>query len=302
MSTERWFQFMATPEANPSEPLVRNVSDTARWVAVYRAMESERPDALFHDAYARRLAGERGEQIAAAAPFHTKHAWTMISRTLLIDELVEQGVAGGCDMVINCAAGLDTRPYRMPLPATLRWVEVDLPGILDYKEEILKDAVPVCRLERFRCDLADGDARRELFARLGGEARRALVITEGLLIYLTPEDVTQFARDLAAQPVFHDWVFDLAAPGLLRMMTRQGVNEPNRQTAPFKFAPAEGTAYFEPFGWRTVSVQPLIKAAARYKRLPGSLRIAAWFPARHPGNGRRPWSGVCHLRRASGVS
>jgi hypothetical protein len=27
--------------------LVRNVSDTARWVAMYRAMESDRPDASF---------------------------------------------------------------------------------------------------------------------------------------------------------------------------------------------------------------------------------------------------------------
>src|SRR5262249_23119204 len=35
---------------------LENVSDTARWVAVYRAMESARPDALFHDPYAERLA------------------------------------------------------------------------------------------------------------------------------------------------------------------------------------------------------------------------------------------------------
>ena len=45
---------------------IRNVSDTARWVAIYRAMESERPDALFHDPFARRLGGERGEAIAKA--------------------------------------------------------------------------------------------------------------------------------------------------------------------------------------------------------------------------------------------
>jgi O-methyltransferase involved in polyketide biosynthesis len=32
-----------------SEPLVRNVSDTARWVAAYRARESARSDALFKD-------------------------------------------------------------------------------------------------------------------------------------------------------------------------------------------------------------------------------------------------------------
>lgn len=39
---------------------VTGVSDTARWVAVYRAWESARPDALFHDPFAQRLAGDRG--------------------------------------------------------------------------------------------------------------------------------------------------------------------------------------------------------------------------------------------------
>ena len=33
------------------EPPIRNISDTALWVAVYRAEESERPDAVFHDPY-----------------------------------------------------------------------------------------------------------------------------------------------------------------------------------------------------------------------------------------------------------
>ena len=56
-----------------SEPVLRNISDTARWVAFYRAMESERPDALFHDPYARRLAGERGEQIVRSLPRGRRH-------------------------------------------------------------------------------------------------------------------------------------------------------------------------------------------------------------------------------------
>ncbi|HEY2739416.1 MAG TPA: class I SAM-dependent methyltransferase, partial [Thermoanaerobaculia bacterium] len=42
---------------------IDNVSDTARWVAVYRAMETARPDAIFRDPFADRLAGERGHQI-----------------------------------------------------------------------------------------------------------------------------------------------------------------------------------------------------------------------------------------------
>jgi O-methyltransferase involved in polyketide biosynthesis len=42
---------------NQAESKIRNISDTARWVAVYRARENERPDAVFRDPFARRLAG-----------------------------------------------------------------------------------------------------------------------------------------------------------------------------------------------------------------------------------------------------
>ena len=48
------------------EPLIRNISDTALWAAAYRARENERPNAVFRDPFARRLAGSRGEQILEA--------------------------------------------------------------------------------------------------------------------------------------------------------------------------------------------------------------------------------------------
>ena len=60
---------------------IRNISDTALWVAVYRAQESERKDALFHDPYARKLAGERGAQIAAHMHFAKRHSWSYVART-----------------------------------------------------------------------------------------------------------------------------------------------------------------------------------------------------------------------------
>ena len=66
-------------------------------------------------------------------------------------------------MVVNLAAGLDARPYRMALPPNLDWIEVDLPDLVDYKERILAGETPACRLERVRLDLADVAARRKLF-------------------------------------------------------------------------------------------------------------------------------------------
>src|SRR5262249_26534140 len=185
-----------------SESPIHNISDTACWVAVYRARESKRSDAVFRDPFAERLAGERGKQIAAAMPSGEKNSWPFVARTYLIDQLISERVQNGADMVVNLAAGLDARPYRMDLPRTLRWVEVDLPEIFAHKEEILRNEKPVCALERVRLDLANVEARRELFSRLGQAAKRVLIVSEGLLIYLTNEEVAALANDLAAEGSF----------------------------------------------------------------------------------------------------
>lgn len=280
----------------PAEPLIRNVSDTARWVAVYRARETERPDAHFRDPFARRLAGERGEQIAKSMPLGRDNDWSMITRTWLGDQLINQQVQQGIDMVINLAAGLDARPYRMQLPASLKWVEVDLPEILSYKEAILRDEKPVCSLESIRLDLSNIAARRDLFAELGRRSQKALIITEGLLIYLTAVDVAGLAKDLAVPPSFQSWILDIASPGLLRFLAKRMAKQLT-DAAPFKFAPPEGPNFFIPYGWKPVEVHSFLKNAARLKRLPLLLRLFALLPETENSRRDRPWSGMCLFKR-----
>ena len=154
------------------EPLIENISDTAKWVAVFRADESERPDAIFHDPFARRLAGERGKQIANAIEFSRNNSWSFVARTFLFDEFIKQHIELGYDMVVNLASGLDTRPYRMPLPASLKWIEVDLPDIMNYKQTILANEKPNCELQSISLDLADRKARIDLFKKLGSECNK----------------------------------------------------------------------------------------------------------------------------------
>ena len=125
-----------------TEPLIRNISDTALWVAMYRAWETEQPSPVFRDPYARRLAGARGEEIMAKIKVAHRHAWSYTARTYNIDSFVTQEIANGADMVIDLAAGLDTRPYRMQLPSSLQWIEIDLPELLTYKDQVLHGEKP----------------------------------------------------------------------------------------------------------------------------------------------------------------
>jgi methyltransferase (TIGR00027 family) len=280
-----------------TEQAIRNVSDTAIWAAIYRARETERKNALFRDPFARRLAGERGDRIAETMRKHDEHEWAWVMRTVLFDRFIAGEIAEGADMVVNLASGLDARPYRMALPPSLQWIEIDLPDLQEYKEQILRDEKPACTLERVRLDLADRAARRELFRRLGERSKKALIITEGLLIYLDEPAVGELASDLAVPASFQHWALDVASPGLLRLLQREVGSELDRANAPLKFAPAEGPPFFARYGWRPVAVESPLKAAAREKRLPLLLRLIALLPESSGSQGSRPWSGICLLEK-----
>jgi methyltransferase (TIGR00027 family) len=282
-----------------AEPLIRNISDTALWVAMYRAWETERPDAVFRDRYARRLAGKRGEEIMSTVKYANKHAWSYTARTWNIDSFVKQEVDAGADMVVDLAAGLDTRAYRMQLPSSLQWIEIDLPELLTYKDQILKGEKPVCRLERIPVDLANPTARRGVFNDLGRATKRAIIISEGLIVYLTADEVCSLARDLAAPQSFQRWATDLVSPGLLKMLQKQLGTPLAQAGSPLKFAPEQGPAFFEDCGWKPLEVRSMLQTAAKLNRLSWLFRLFAKFPDTRGTKPKQIWGGVVLLEKRS---
>ena len=278
------------------EPLVTNVSDTARWVAVYRALESARPDALFRDPYADRLAGERGRAIAAHMPRQTRSGWPLVMRTKLMDDLVLASVAEGCDRVLNLAAGFDARPYRMKLPAELRWIEADLPAMVEEKQQLLGAETPVCHLTREKVDLSDAAARAAFLDEALRGATKSLVITEGLLTYLEDDQVRALGRDFSARAAVRWWLLDVTSPAILQMM-QKGMG-PHLRNAPMKFAPPDGIAFFEALGWHPADVRSIFREAIRHHRVPRLLRLFALMPEPDPRKvGGARWSAVVRFER-----
>jgi methyltransferase (TIGR00027 family) len=257
------------------EPLISHVSDTARWVAVYRAMETDRPDALFRDPFARRLAGARGQAIVDGMPRGKAFAWPMIVRTALLDEIIMRVLREeGIDCVLNLACGLDARPWRMELPPALSWIDVDHPVMIDLKTSEMAKEPLKCRYEAVRQDLADAAGRRALFARVGSSAKKVLVLSEGLLVYLPEEAVKGLATDLAAQPSFRFWLTDLASPGLLRMMGRSWGKTVAKGNAPFVFGPADAPGFFAALGWKELEFRSMFHEGIRLKR---TMRMAKFW-------------------------
>jgi hypothetical protein len=95
------------------------------------------------------------------------------------------------------------------------------------------------------------------------------------------------------------WTLDLASPALLKMMEKS--MGPQLANAPMKFGPANGVAFFEELGWRATHVQSVLRAAARFRRLPWTLKLFGFLPEAKPSEA---WSGTLVRRRAArtGVS
>jgi methyltransferase (TIGR00027 family) len=264
-------------------------------------MESERADAHFRDPFARLLAGERGERIVESSPWGKRSASILVVRTCVFDELILDAIRGqGVDLVLNLGAGLDTRPYRMDLPAELRWIEVDLPGILDYKQGKLAGQKPRCALETVRLDLSDSRARKELFGKIDREARKVLVITEGLVVYLPREQVESLAKDLSARSHFHYWLLDFNSPELLKMLEKVWGKMLREGSSRMQFAVEEGPEFFRPFGWKPDRIRVPMDEAVRLDRMmqfPWWQRLLATFASKARRESYRKMSTFARLER-----
>ena len=279
---------------------IRNVSDTAAWVAIYRAMETERSDAIFHDPYARKLGGERGQAIVDSMPRGRTMGWPMVVRTAVMDEILMRCVRQGAATVLNLAAGLDARPYRLPLPSSLHWMHVDMPGMIDYFRGHMTNETPHCQVEFVAADLRDAAVRRQVFAQAAARGP-VLAITEGLLIYLEADEVGALARDLHDVAQARWWLTDLASPMLLKFLERQWQPKLREADAPFKFGPAEGTAFFAPAGWKEAEFRSTWDESQRLHRsMPGAWlwKLLSRLQSRRRREAGRRMSGIVLMDRA----
>jgi methyltransferase (TIGR00027 family) len=220
------------------------------------------------------LVGKRGNAFARRLRYRLFFSG-IIARTAVLDEFILQTVSrDGAVCVVNLGAGLDARPYRLALPADLRWIEADLPGILDYKAKILIDTHPACRLERHGVDLSDAAGRRELFDVVPAD-QPTIVVTEGVVPYLDEGDVAELATDLAGRAGYRWWAVDLLGASLAHLANRLGRRQLSAADAMYKFAPREGPEFFRPFGWEPIDIRTSWLKQRRLGCEPWPLR-ATW--------------------------
>ncbi|MBS4101219.1 SAM-dependent methyltransferase [Tsukamurella paurometabola] len=191
--------------------ITTSVGFTALLVAAARAVENERPDALAHDPYARVFLEAAGDPRAIALADAGDGAGNPMAatrhlgvRTRFFDEFVLRAVDAGVRQVVILAAGLDSRAYRLDLPAGTVVYELDQPQVLAFKEDTLaaRGATPVAGLRHVPVDLRDDWPAALRASGFDGAAPTAWLV-EGLLPYLPA----------AAQSLLFERIVEHSAPG-----------------------------------------------------------------------------------------
>jgi methyltransferase (TIGR00027 family) len=258
---------------------MKDISKTAYLVAMYRALASECPQFPFQDPFARLLAGSQGELLMAVMGEPQAGMNALAIRTQAIDQMILRLMASEkIGTVLNLGAGLDARPYRLALSPTLRWIEVDLPDILTYKEQKLQEVKPVCQIDRVKLDLTDRSLRHQLLVEINATDQPVLVLTEGILPYLTETQVAELAADLKLQPNLCWWMFELASPFLAQQARQNSKQKIFDQyfadgQPTLLFAPAAGTEFFQPYGWQVQEFRSIWAASQSLTKFAGLSAI-----------------------------
>jgi methyltransferase (TIGR00027 family) len=200
-------------------------------------------------------------------PYAAEIGWVIAVRTCTIDAYIETAIQDGCDVVVNLGAGLDTRPYRMNLPEGLRWIEVDFPETIAFKEQRVGKETPHCQLQRVALDLSHVPRRQALLDDIHASCKKALILTEGLVPYLSVADVSVFTEDLRARPRFAYWVLEYCSPHFKRVTPWAGDPDLLRKS-PFIFEPEGWHDFFAQRGWSVKEMRYLEDEGARLQRYP----------------------------------
>lgn len=267
---------------------ITHVSDTALMVAACRAHETELEDAYVRDPFAARLAGERGLAILNSMPHSNVLRLGMAIRTRFVDELLLEALRQyTITSVLSVGCGLDTRPWRLGLPSDLRWIEIDFADVLDYKEQLMSGEVPRCCRERLTVDLNDPAQRSAMYEEAGSTP--ALMITEGLLLYLPAATVEGIAGESWSECGIAHWISDVTTSDFSKVLGR-GADT----TQPIRHVQASDALKGEQIlevvrrnGWKTSALRSYITdvgfVAERFRRTTGGATpVRPPFPPNDP--------------------
>jgi methyltransferase (TIGR00027 family) len=242
---------------------MNSLAGSARWAAAHRARETEKPNALFKDPYARALAGEEGvemlRQAEAENPQHQIIASYMVIRTRFFDDLMVRAVERGIRQVVLLAAGMDCRAFRFPWPSDLNIYEIDQPEIVELKTQLLQEQNVKSECKRVALPVMLGDNWDEALLAAGfSPTQPTLWCAEGIVCYLPEEKAMELLNKITAMSapgsmigadmISHSYLVYPGMKQVLEILEQRGLAWRYGHDEPEKLLAGKG--------WNVVAAQP----------------------------------------------
>jgi O-methyltransferase involved in polyketide biosynthesis len=210
------------------------VSETALMTLCVRATEARRPDSVIDDPMAIKLVDDIDFDFAK---FGFTRRQDMALRALTFDTYTRRYLVDHPSAtVVALAEGLQTSFYRLDASGVgdqFRWLTVDLPPIIELRERLLPPSYRVTTIAQSALDYSWMD-------RVDG-ADGVFITTEGLLMYLQPEEALGLITECAKRFPGGQMMFDLP-PALFASWIRRGSRMSLRYKVPpmpFTLSPSE---------------------------------------------------------------
>jgi methyltransferase (TIGR00027 family) len=236
--------------------------------------QSNRP--LINDKYAEKLLGNDGLAYWEDFKNFTFPNSTNIARCYLIDTHLGEIISRNSETtVILIGAGLDSRAFRLPHG---NWIEVDEPGVIDYKNEVLPVSQCPNPLKRISIDFENEELGEKLKPFSNSNP---VIVVEGVLMYLTQAQRATLFDTLAKTIGSHTLLCDLMTEHFFDKIAKgsEMYAALNKSGAHFIDMTASVSKLLQDRGYKTLEVISNLLTASKFGLVPiPRLFLKLFFP------------------------
>lgn len=166
---------------------MKNVSKTM-YIPLYGKAYVSRKNIILNDPTAEAIWAQEGFPLRGKAKSKWL-AYSMGMRSKVFDRWVQQKIEEQPDaVVLHIGCGMDSRAFRVKTSSECCWIDVDFPDVIEERKRYYQES------ETYR--MMTGDARETGWIKALPEANTAIVVLEGLTMYLTPAELKQMLAAL----------------------------------------------------------------------------------------------------------
>ena len=251
------------------------VSLTAYWTLAIRHDDAVSSRPVVGDGLAQRFMSDEARTVADRFQSLTKPNASLLARHRLIDDRLTAELARDpALLVVIIGCGFDTRAFRL---GGGRWIEVDEPALLAYKQSRLPVSDAGNDLVRIPIQFADESLEEKLAPYATGN--RVAIVLEGVLGYLHDDERRELISTLTRLFPRHVVFCDLPTRTFIARYSRKLVKRIRELGAEFGSSSNTPEALFYERGYRLLNRTSIMLSAGK---LGAQGAPPAWFVRRLP--------------------